>query len=197
MPAHQRRLRALRSQLTTVSPAPVASGYAEGAAPGPAWHDHAAYPSRPDPRQAAHRSDPACEKEAMLLLDRWMTAWNSRDVEAWADTFNFPSARIDNKGVARLITADDSSTDLNMALNSAGESKMFKSMAKAGWHHSSWDRRVVIWSEPERCCFDTCFSRYEEDGTLIGVCPLQPTQFIHQILPSLISTVLLACFGQK
>jgi hypothetical protein len=28
---------------------------------------------------------------------------------------------------------------------------------------------LVIWSEPGRCCFDTCFSRYAEDGALIGV----------------------------
>ena len=95
-----------------------------------------------------------------------MDAWNARDMQAWMDTFNFPSARIDNKGNAVLITEGTMNTDVD----GDGESEMFKAMAaRTGGHHSSWDRRLVIWSEPHRCCFDTCFSRYEEDGTLIGV----------------------------
>jgi hypothetical protein len=95
-----------------------------------------------------------------------MDAWNGRDIEGWVGTFNFPSARIDNKGNAILITEES----LNTALDEEGKSKMFNAMvASQGWHHSSWDRRVVLWSEPGRCCFDTCFSRYKEDGSLIGV----------------------------
>ncbi len=38
-----------------------------------------------------------------------------------------------------------------------------------GWHHSSWDRRTVIWSEPDKVHFDCCFTRYRADGSIIGV----------------------------
>ena len=60
----------------------------------------------------------------MALLDRWMDAWNARDVQRWSTTFNFPSARIDSKGAAVLITLDQGITlgqganwDLNLAVN--------------------------------------------------------------------------------
>lgn len=153
-PLYRRRMALLSSQLAAGNP------------DLPDWSDHTLYPVRPDPRQTSHRSDPQAEAEATALLDRWMDAWNARNMQAWMDTFNFPSARIDNKGNAVLITEGS----MNTGVDGNGESEMFKAMAAhTGWHHSSWDRRLVIWSEPHRCCFDTCFSRYEEDGTLIGV----------------------------
>jgi hypothetical protein len=72
VPRHHRRLAALASQVAAGSPAL------------PAWSDHTLYPVRPDPRQTSHRSDPAAEAEATALLDRWMTAWNARDMAALA-----------------------------------------------------------------------------------------------------------------
>ena len=48
--------------------------------------------------------------------------------------------------------------------------KMFeRMMERTSWHHSAWDRRVVVWSVEDRVVFDTCFSRYTETGELIGV----------------------------
>ena len=144
----------------------ISSQLAAGYSHLPDWSEHTLYPVRPDRRQTSHRSDPAAEAEATALLDRWMDAWNAHDIRAWMDTFNFPSARVDNKGNAILITKDS----INATVDRDGASEMFKALAaRTGWHHSSWDRRLVIWSEPQRCCFDTCFSRYEADGTLIGV----------------------------
>ena len=156
-----RRIERHRRRFATLAPH-LAAGYPDL----PDWSDHTLYPVRADPRQTSHRSDPAAEAEATALLDRWMDAWNAHDIQAWVDTFNFPSARVDNKGGATLISKES----INTAVDADGRSEMFKSLAaRTGWHHSSWDRRTVIWSEPHRCCFDTCFSRYRANGTLIGV----------------------------
>ena len=48
--------------------------------------------------------------------------------------------------------------------------KIFQALEKRdGWHHSSWNRRTVVWSEPDKVHFDCCFSRYRADGSVIGV----------------------------
>jgi len=45
---------------------------------------------------------------------------------------------------------------------------MFQRGALADWDHSAWERREVIHAGPDKVHFDTRFSRYRADGSVIG-----------------------------
>jgi hypothetical protein len=92
---------------------------------------------------------------AMQCLDRFMAAFNARDIAAWETTFNFPSVRLASN---------------TLAIIEAGyhRPEMFERGALADWDHSAWERREVIHAGPDKVHFDTRFSRYRADGSLIG-----------------------------
>ena len=96
------------------------------------------------------------ESEAMRLLDEFMEAFNSRDLKAYAATFNYPSVRIAS---GRVIILDGSNS------HPVG---MFDWLAAQGWHHSAWDHRKVIHASEDKVHFDTRFTRYREDGSEVG-----------------------------
>jgi hypothetical protein len=92
---------------------------------------------------------------AMQCLDRFMAAFNARDIAAWETTFNFPSVRLASN---------------TLAIIEAGyhRPEMFERGALADWDHSAWERREVIHAGPDKVHFDTRFSRYRANGSLIG-----------------------------
>jgi len=92
---------------------------------------------------------------ATQCLDRFMAAFNARDIAAWEATFNFPSVRLASN---------------TLAIIEAGyhRPEMFGRGALADWDHSAWERRDVIHAGPDKVHFDTRFSRYRADGSLIG-----------------------------
>eukprot|EP01084_Bolivina_argentea_P197843 338945_1 len=114
-----------------------------------------------DKRQTVNRRHVAAEKAALACLDRWLSAFNARDAKAFEDSFNFPSYRLVNNP-PRMIEIDKGKYNRRYPI-------AWKYMINAGWNHSSWDRRTVIWSQEDKVHFDCCFSRYRKDGSLIGV----------------------------
>ncbi|WP_304167700.1 hypothetical protein [Phenylobacterium aquaticum] len=92
---------------------------------------------------------------AMACLDAFMTAFNARDVPAWEKTFNFPSIRLAS-GTLAIIEPGYHKPD------------MFDRGALSEWDHSAWERRAVIHAGPDKVHFDTRFSRYRADGSVIG-----------------------------
>jgi hypothetical protein len=96
------------------------------------------------------------ETAAMQCLDDFMSAWNARDVHAFAATFNYPSIRIAS-GRIRILES-----------SAAHPPDLFDRMAATGWHHSAWLRRNIIHSSDDKVHFDTRFGRYREDGRTIG-----------------------------
>ena len=96
------------------------------------------------------------ETDAMRCLEDFMTAWNARDLEAFAATFNYPSVRIADGKIRMIESAEAHPADL------------FERMAAAGWHHSEWLRRNILHSSDDKVHFDTRFGRYREDGSTIG-----------------------------
>jgi hypothetical protein len=96
------------------------------------------------------------ETAALACLDDFMAAWNARDVQAFAATFNYPSIRIASNRIRTLESPAAHPPDL------------FERMASTGWHHSAWLRRSIIHSGDDKVHFDTRFARYREDNTLIG-----------------------------
>lgn len=128
----------------------------------PSW---ATFPTRADPKQTVHRRNVEAEEAAIACLDLFMNTWNARDEAAHQHSFNLPSVRIaGHPPKVRMITEESYKKAF------LGPSNVFTALEKAdGWHHSSWDRRTVIWSEPDKVHFDCCFSRYRADGSVIGV----------------------------
>ena len=92
---------------------------------------------------------------AMKCLDDFMTAFNARDIEAWQKTFNFPSVRL----------ASNTMVIIDAGYHQPG---MFDRGALAEWDHSAWERRDVIHAGPDKVHFDTRFTRYRADGSVIG-----------------------------
>ena len=96
------------------------------------------------------------ETDAMRCLEDFMSAWNARDVEAFAATFNYPSVRIASGKIRMIESAASHLPDT------------FERMAAAGWHHSEWLRRNILHSSDDKVHFDTRFGRYREDGSTNG-----------------------------
>ena len=92
---------------------------------------------------------------AMQCLDDFMTAFNSRDVKAFEATFNLPSVRLASNTL-RIINAGDM------------DPGMFERGALSEWDHSAWERRAVIHAGPDKVHFDTRFTRYRKDGSILG-----------------------------
>jgi hypothetical protein len=92
---------------------------------------------------------------AMTCLDEFMAAFNARDLAAFEATFNFPSVRI-------------ASNKLAIIEKGYHKADMFDRGALTEWDHSGWDRRNVIHAGPDKVHFDTRFTRYRKDGSVLG-----------------------------
>ncbi len=92
---------------------------------------------------------------ATRVLDDFMAAFNARDIAAWQKTFNFPSVRLASNTLV-IIDAD------------YHQPGMFDRGPLAEWDHSAWERRDVIHAGPDKVHFDTRFTRYRADGSVIG-----------------------------
>ena len=92
---------------------------------------------------------------AMACLDAFMAAFNARDVAGWDQTFNFPSVRLASNRMVILQAGDH-------------QPGMFEQGALSEWDHSAWERRAVIHAGPDKVHFDTRFTRYRADGSVIG-----------------------------
>jgi hypothetical protein len=105
----------------------------------------------------AHASDPAAEAAAMTVLDAFLAAVNSRDVQALEAQLIFPHYRIASGEVAVLEKAGT-------------RPDLFERFvaAEPGWDHSAWERREVIHSGPSKVHVDTRFIRYRANGEVIA-----------------------------
>ena len=92
---------------------------------------------------------------AEACLDAFMAAFNARDIAAWQKTFNFPSVRL-------------ASNTMVMIDEGYHKPEMFDRGALTEWDHSAWERRKVIHAGPDKVHFDTRFTRYRADGSVIG-----------------------------
>lgn len=92
---------------------------------------------------------------AFACLDTFMAAFNARDVTAFEATFNLPSVRL-------------ASNTLTIIEAGYHQPEMFDRGPLAEWDHSAWERREVIHAGPDKVHFDTRFTRYRADGSVIG-----------------------------
>src|SRR3954469_23715009 len=99
--------------------------------------------------------DAEAVRAAQGVLDAFMKAFNARDIPAFEDTFNFPSARLASQGLV-IINKGDMTPE------------RFNSGALAEWDHSAWERREVIHAGADKVHIDTRFTRYRKNGSVLG-----------------------------
>jgi hypothetical protein len=93
---------------------------------------------------------------ALKWLDEFMAAFNARDLIAWEKAFSFPTVRLASH---KLVIIDKPGWH---------PPDTFTRGALKEWHHSAGERREVIHAGADKAHFDTRFTRYRADGSIIG-----------------------------
>jgi hypothetical protein len=92
-------------------------------------------------------------ENAMQVLDSFMTSFNSRNMEEWSETLNYPHVRFAGSEVTLWNTKEEySSIDI------------FERLSSTGWHHSAWLSRKVILVSKNKVHISTIFERYDENN---------------------------------
>ena len=92
---------------------------------------------------------------AMKCLDDFMAAFNARDPQAHVKTFNFPTVRFAS-GKMIILNKEDFGP------------QRYQAESLKEWDHPKWERRNVIHAGADKVHFDTRFTRYRKDGSVIG-----------------------------
>jgi hypothetical protein len=91
-----------------------------------------------------------------------LQSFNAGDADGHARTLAYPHVRIASGAVVVWQNLDEAIPAMKQAI---------AALRRAGWDHSVWDYRRVIHSRPEKVHLDVQFTRYRNDGTIIGVYP--------------------------
>lgn len=109
------------------------------------------------------RSDEAAVAGAMAATDAFMDGFNAGDARGHAESLHYPHVRLAS-GTVRIWQDLDEAT-------AAMEASIPRLREQAGWDHSEWDHRRVIHAGPGKVHLDVQFTRYRDDGSVIGVYP--------------------------
>ena len=105
-------------------------------------------------------ADSRAEEGARKAMDEFMTAFNARDVEAWAATLNYPHVRFASNAVSVYDNGED------FVRKNADYTKRL-----GAWDHSRWESMKVIQSGADKVHFEVTFVRYDKSGKEIGKFP--------------------------
>jgi len=100
---------------------------------------------------------------AMAVTDAFLATFNDRDAAGHAATLAYPHVRLASGTVRIWDDAEQATAQMVTSMQLLTE--------RVGWHHSEWDHRRVIHEHPEKVHLDVQFTRYREDGSIIGVYP--------------------------
>lgn len=104
--------------------------------------------------QISYADEAQCED----VLARWMAALNRYDASAMDALMHFPHVRIAGGAVTVYQQAGSNPMDL------------FERLRKQdGWHHSAWNETKLVQSSPVKAHYALRYTRYREDGSVIGV----------------------------
>jgi hypothetical protein len=95
---------------------------------------------------------------AMAALDEFMLTFNSKDMEAWAATLNYPHVRFAGGGG---VTVWESAEEFAMGT-------AFENLARIGWDHSHWLSREVTMASPNKVHIATVFQRFNDQNEPIA-----------------------------
>lgn len=94
---------------------------------------------------------------AMAALDEFMHAFNNRDMEAWANTLNYPHVRFASGSVTVWQSAEE-----------FAQQSTFDNLAAIGWDHSRWVNREPILVSSGKVHINTVFQRFDSNSEAIG-----------------------------
>ena len=96
-------------------------------------------------------------KEALIVMDQFLDAFNERDIEAWSKTLNYPHVRFASGQVKVWENRQAFVSETNL-----------QPLIESGWNHSRWLRREVVLSSPLKVHISTSFERYDKDNQAIS-----------------------------
>lgn len=98
---------------------------------------------------------------ALRLLDEFLAHFNAQDYKGVAESFHYPHVRI-----ARGEVFIWNSPEEYLAARTPED--IARHIKGTGWHHTKWDTRKVIQSGANKIHIAVQFTRYREDGSVIG-----------------------------
>ena len=99
----------------------------------------------------SHDEDIQAISSAMSALDKFMAAFNSRDMQAWAATLNYPHVRFASGNVTVWENAEEYKNEAT-----------FERLPRTGWDHSHWLQRDATLESPEKVLINTVFQRFND-----------------------------------
>ena len=105
---------------------------------------------------------PELETIGLEAVDQFITKFNSRDVDAWADTLHFPHVRPSPFGPIRVL-ADKTSYV---------EAFDYGPIIESGWDHSEWDYKQFLHQSSNKLHVAGQWSRYTATGDKILSTPI-------------------------
>ena len=100
---------------------------------------------------------------AMATADEFLATFNARDPAGHAATLAYPHVRLASGTVRVWGTIEEATRAMEQNIPLLAE--------RAAWHHSEWDHKRLIHAGPGKVHLDVQFTRYREDGSVIGVYP--------------------------
>jgi hypothetical protein len=94
---------------------------------------------------------------AMAALDEFMSTFNARDPQRWAQSLNYPHVRF----ASGSVTVWDSAEEF-------AQTDSFNRLAAIGWDHSHWLTRDIVLVSPEKVHIATKFQRFNDSNESIG-----------------------------
>ena len=91
--------------------------------------------------------------EAMQVLDSFMYSFNTRDMNSWSETLNYPHVRIAGGKVTVWDTKEEYSA-----------TNVFNRLTATGWDHSAWVSKDVVLVSKNKVHISTVFQRYDKDN---------------------------------
>ena len=94
---------------------------------------------------------------ALNTLESFMDTFNSKDMNAWSETLNYPHVRLASGKVTVWDTKEDyAAIDI------------FDKLEASGWHHSAWVSREIILASENKVHISTVFQRYDKNNQPIN-----------------------------
>ena len=94
---------------------------------------------------------------AIAALDEFMSTFNARDPQRWAQSLNYPHVRF----ASGSVTVWDSAEEF-------AQTDSFNRLAAIGWGHSHWLTRDIVLVSPEKVHIATKFQRFNDSNESIG-----------------------------
>ncbi len=102
----------------------------------------------------------SAEANGRKAMNDFLDAFNSKDVQKWAATLNYPHVRLASNQVRVYQNAADF----------ARENQNYPERLKP-WDHSKWESMKMIQHSNDKVHFQVVFVRYDAAGKLIGKFP--------------------------